>query len=357
MAGDDKEKTEEPTSRKLSEARADGNVAVSKEVATFFAFVGSLLLFSFFGAAIMGGMMHYMKKGLSPGTIGAPEFTIESLMLIFTRSSYDFFLIIWPALIIFPLFGIGAYVMQNGFLFSSKALTPKFDKFNPIEGIKKMFSLNSLSELIKSLLKVTVLTVVVYSAVLQEWTTLPVLIDMDVRSSIYFMGDLGMRILVRTIWVLLVIALLDYAFQKWNHTKGLRMSKHEVKEENKETEGDPIVKARIRQAQREMSRQRMMEEVPTADVVVTNPTHIAVAIKYDREEGLAPVVVAMGADIIAEKIKEIAKEHGVPVVENKPLARSLFKMVEVGMEIPVTLYKAVAELLAFVYRSKGEGLN
>ena len=349
MPEDERERTEAPTSRRREEARREGNVAISREVGTFFVILGGLIVLSMAGMWMVKGMSEFMKGSFSLAYFSKGGFDVAEIERLFKIASYRLFIVLLPVLVI-PVFGIMAFIIQNGLIFTAKPLTPDISKIDPIAGLRKLFSITSLAELFKSILKVSILGYVVVGAVIKEWDHLPLLFDMDVVSSMAYMGKVTIKIMIRTVWVLAVIALLDYAFQRWSHERSLRMTREEVKEEMKETEGDPMVRARIRSIQRTLARQRMMQEVPNSDVVVTNPVHIAVALKYDREEAEAPVVVAKGKGLVAEKIKEIARKHGVPVVENKPLAQSLFKLVEVGMEIPVSLYKAVAELLAYVYR-------
>lgn len=348
MADNDQEKTEQPTSRRREEAKSEGNVAVSKELGTLFIILGAVLVLYFASVWMATGILELMRRAFSD--VGR-QVTVESIPELARSLSGNFFLIIMPVLFI-PVFGALAYVLQNGLNFSGKSLEPKLEKLNPIEGAKKIFSWNSISELFKSIIKITVIAYVAYSAVAKEWHNLPFLMDMETGSSVVYIARVTFRIMTRTVWVLVVIAAIDYAFQKWQHEKGLRMTREEVKEENKQSEGDPMVKARIKSMQREAARKRMMQDVPTADVVVTNPTHLSVALKYDKEKADAPLVVAKGAGQIAMRIREIARANDVPVIENKPLARSLYKHVEIGREIPATLYKAVAEMLAYVYRLK-----
>ncbi|VAW34561.1 Flagellar biosynthesis protein FlhB [hydrothermal vent metagenome] len=350
MADDGMEKSEEPTSRKLEEATEQGNVPDSKEMGTFFAILAALVLLYFFGNWMFIGMGSFMSQTYS--NIGAAELTPEGVVVLFTRVALKLAVILAPAFLIMPFFAIAGKLMQNGIIMSSKSITPDITKINPIAGLKNLFSPKSLVELVKSIGKVSIVAYVVYGVVSEEWLNLPLLMDMELVTAISFTADLALRIIIRTVWVLALIGFIDYLYQRYTHKKGLRMSKEEVKEEHKESEGDPLVKARIRTVQRQLARQRMMQDVPEADFVVTNPTHLAVAVKYNKEKNSAPMVVAKGAGLIAERIKEIAKENGIPVIENKPLARSLFKFVEIGMEIPETLYKAVAEMLAYIYGLK-----
>ncbi|HXI09529.1 MAG TPA: flagellar biosynthesis protein FlhB [Thermodesulfobacteriota bacterium] len=351
MAEQEQDKTEQPTSRRREQARQDGNFAVSKEVSTLFVIMGGLVVLYFCGLWIVTGASDFMRESFSR-TFGG-ELTVKDLSGLFSHITFKFFLVMAPVLLI-PVFGAASYIFQNGFSLSEKPITPDFKKINPISGAKKLFSLNSVAELVKSVLKVGILGYVVYVNVAREWTTMPHLIEMETVSSLSYIARVSVTIMTKTVWVLVLIALIDYVYQRWNFEKGLRMTKEEVREEMKDTEGDPNVKARIKSIQRELARKRMMQDVPTADVVVTNPTHLAVALKYDKAKADAPIVVAKGADLIAEKIREIAKKHRVPLVENKPLARTLFKSVEVGKEVPVSLYKAVAEVLAYVYRLRSK---
>jgi len=352
MADDGMEKTEEPTSRKLEEAREQGNVPDSKEMATFFSVLAGLFLLYFFGTYMLDGMGNFMKHTYS--NLPKGEVTSESIVSLFATVSGKLLIILLPAFLIMPLFAIVGKLMQSGLVMSAKSITPDITKINPLSGLKNLFSVKSLVELVKNIAKVSVLGYVVYGVVSEEWDTLPSMLDMELMTAMSYTSSVALRIVIRTVWVLAVLGFMDYLYQRYNHIKGLKMSKEEVKEENKESEGDPLVKARIRTVQRQIARQRMMQEVPEADFVVTNPTHLAVAVKYDKETGSAPKVVAKGAGLIAERIKEIAKENGVPVIENKPLARSLFKFVEIGVEVPETLYKAVAEMLAYVYGLKNK---
>ncbi len=350
MADNDQDKTEQPTSQKRAETREKGNVASSKEVATFAVFFGGIMILYIFSSWFAEGMLKLFKHPAYPFNA---ELTVTDVYALYRRLLKDFLFLTAPAFAI-PIFGFLAYLLQIGFNFTGTPLSPSFSKINPISGFKKTFSINAVNELVKSVIKVSVLSYVVYLNIKKEWVTLPQMIDMEIATSFVHIARLSFNVMLQTVWVLIIIAIIDYAYQKWQHEKGMKMTKEDVKEESRSSEGDPVVKARIKSAQREMARKRMMQDVPDADVVVTNPTHLAVALKYDPDKSASPMVVAKGAGLIAAKIKEIAIEHGVTIVEDKPLARSLFKSVEVGMEIPITLYKAVAEILAYVYRLKNK---
>jgi flagellar biosynthetic protein FlhB len=250
------------------------------------------------------------------------------------------------------LFAVIVLVYQVGFVVTTKPFEIKLDRFNPINGLKKIVSLRTLVELCKGVTKASLLLGMLFLVLRNDRDLLLsiMLYPLDIGSGI-IMGKIWSLALRMTI-ILFLIALVDYAYQKWEFEKSIKMSKQEIKEEFKQMEGDPLVKRRIRQKQRELAAKRMMADVPKADVVVTNPTHIAVAIQYDQKNMSAPIVVAKGEDFIAQKIREIAAEHDIPIVENKPLARALMSQVEVGEAIPEELYLAVAEVLAFVYRLK-----
>ncbi len=346
MPEDDGERTEQPTSRRREQAAEEGNFAVSRELNTFFVVLGGLIVLYFSGIWIFQGAAEFMKISF---LFLNQELTERSVEAILNKVSYRFLLMVAPISII-PFLGAVSYVMQKGLTLSGKPLNTDFSRINPVAGIKRLFSLNAVAELIKSLLKISIMSYVVYATVAREWGFLPFLMNMETTALLKYVGSITFRIMTKTVWVLAVIAIIDYVFQRWNFEKSLRMTKQELKEEMKEQEGDPAVKARIRSLQRSLARKRMMQEVPKADVVVTNPTHFAVALKYDRKKARAPIVVAKGADHVAEKIKELARNHHVPVIENRPLAQSLYKHVEIGKEIPENLYRAVAEILAYVYR-------
>jgi flagellar biosynthesis protein FlhB len=262
------------------------------------------------------------------------------------------FLILGPLMLAVVAAAILSNFVQIGPLFSTEAIQPQLNRINPLAGFSRLLSPSSLVELVKALGKLVIIGWVAYSTVQQELFELHTLPDQEVENIFRYVALVSSRILFKTMLVMVALAALDYFFQRWNYEKSLKMTKREVQEEFKQSEGDPQVKSRIRSVQRDLARKRMMSEVPKADVVITNPTHIAVAILYQREKMIAPQVVAKGAGWIAEKIKETAREHGVPLVENKPLAQVLYKTVELGQGIPSSLYQMVADLLAHVYRMK-----
>jgi flagellar biosynthetic protein FlhB len=267
----------------------------------------------------------------------------------------NLFFIIGPILIIIMVAGVLANVVQTGGLhFSLHPLKPKWSKLNPLKGFGRIFSKTSLVELFKSLFKISIVSVIAYQTINSHWDEIPLLMGYGVGQVLVFMGEVMVEIMIKVLLVMIFLAALDFSFQKYTYLENLRMTKQEVKDERKDLEGNPQIKQRIRSVQMEMMRRRMMAAVPEADVVVTNPTHFSIAIKYDTKIDAAPVVVAKGQNEIALRIREIAKESNVPLVEDKPLARTLYKTVDVGQLIPASLYKAVAEILAYVFKLKGK---
>ena len=346
------EKTEQPTPKKVADARKKGTVAQSREIPSAIILLTSLGFFFFSGSWMFSSMSEFM--GGTFRNIGSFRIhdiaTASTLSIIILKNVLS---IILPFMLAVVVAGIVANIVQIGFLFSPEPFSPKLSKFNPVKGIKKLFSLKSFVELVKSLIKITFVGGIAYLTITRELKTIPTLIQMDIKDIISFIGITSFKICLYVSVALIIMAVLDYAYQKYEHTKSLKMTKQEVKDENKQTEGDPRVKARIRSIQIEMSRRRMMESVPEADVVITNPTQLAIALKFDSENMVAPKIVAKGAGKIAERIREIAGENQVPIVENKFLARTLYKIVEIGDYIPAELYQAVAEVLAYVYKLKG----
>lgn len=356
--GEGGEKTEQPTAKKLSDARADGKVAKSRELDNA---VGLLLLFIILRSTMQNlgdGMLGLFDTfyGLIPEfiSINRSGMTGRAVSQLITKALLEAF---WMVL---PFFAVGFLAMflinlwQVKWRITTKPLKPTFGKFNPINGFKRFFSKDSLVELLKSIAKIILITWVAYAVVSDNMRMLLLLFDMSFMQSVMFVGsvvlDAGFRISV----AYFIIGILDYIYQKWKFKDDLKMTKQEVKDEFKNSEGDPQIKGKQRARMREASQRRMMQDVPKADVVITNPTHYAVALKYDAEEAQAPIVLAKGMDYLALQIKEKAKEADIEIVENKPLARMLYANVEVGEEIPPELYQTVAEILAAVYRMKNK---
>jgi flagellar biosynthetic protein FlhB len=279
------------------------------------------------------------------------EITIESVMNLILMSMIVLVKTAFVIMCLLLLTGLVVNFFQVGFLFTLKPLEPKLSKINPISGAQRLFSLRSLNELAKSIIKIVVIGYFIIDFLKEKTLQLPKMMMADLQSSMDFLVSSIFSIGFKICEVLIILAVLDYAYQIWQHNKSLRMSKQDIKDENKQTEGDPLIKSKIRQKQRQMAMSRMMKEVPKADVIITNPTHFAVALKYEAGM-IAPVVVAKGQDLVAQRIKEIAREANVAMVENRPLARALFAATEVGGIVPPELYKSVAEVLAYVYRLK-----
>ena len=350
MADNDQEKTEQPTGKRIAESRRKGQVANSREIPSVLILIGSLAVFAIAGSWMFSNLLNIVSillKSSASITVTIPDVT---------RLGWQLFgqviLLLSPLFLVIMMCGIGGNVGQVGFLFTAEPLHPKFAKLNPLSGMKRFFSLRSIVELLKSLLKLAIIGWVAYLTLRKEMDAIPSLLQSELPDILAFTGAVALRIILFTTLVLILLASLDLFYQRWQHQKELRMTKQEVKDEQKQSEGDPAVKARIRSAQREMFRRRMMEAVPQATVVITNPTHLAVALRFESDYQ-APVVVAKGAGYLAEKIRDIANAHNVPIVEQKPLAQALYKTVEIGHFIPAELYRAVAEVLAYVYRLKG----
>ena len=347
----DEEKTEEPTSRKIEKAREEGNVPKSVDTAGFIVLFLALIVLFFYVKYVVFYFEDFFKYFYS--FIGV-ELDRNLIFTILIKSTLYFFLLMLPLFLVVMIAGILANVMQFGFLFTVKAIQPKFEKLNFIKGLKNLFSLKKLVEGVKITLKVFISFMVGFWVYMNFFPQMPKLELMDFFNQIRWLEDKIALIIMTMLAVFFVFAVIDFIYQKYSYKKSLRMSKQEIKDEYKQTEGNPEIKAKIRQKQREMAKQRMMAEVPNADVVITNPTHYAVALRYDKTKDDAPRVIAKGVDNLAVKIKEIAREAGVMIVENPPLARELYKLVEVDEIIPAKLYKAVAEVLAYVFKAKNK---
>lgn len=342
------EKTEDATPKRQADARQKGQVAKSQEINSAF-----IILASFMALKILGG---YMYEQMAEYTIfifsNIPEdLTQPTLVNIFMDILVVLAKTALPVMLVIMVIAIIVNLFQVGINFTTKPLMPSLEKLDPISGAKKILSKRSLVELVKCILKIIIIGSFIYRFLLQEMGHLPELIFSDLVGSINYFSDVLFTLAFQICGVLLVLAAMDFMYQKWEHQQSLKMSKQEVKEEFKQSEGDPFIKGKIKQKQRAIAMQRMMQEVPKADVIVTNPTHFAVALKY--EKGMtAPIVIAKGQDLIAQRIKTIAKEAKIVIVENKPLARALYATTEVGDIVPQELYKSVAEVLAYVYRLK-----
>lgn len=344
------ERTEQATPRRRQKAREKGEIPRSRELTGIMP-LWVVFLYLSFGGFMLTALLAYLRASLKRGF----EVSLNDVSFVdmFRADTFQVGLMMAPFFGVMLVVIVVVHFLQTGFLISPAPLSPDINKINPIEGIKKFFSLNTIFETIKGIFKIIVLGLILYLLIKKELINLPLLVDMDIQAIAGFSFNQIRKLLLISAVVLTVFAIADFAYQRWQFERNLRMTKQEVKEEYKEVEGDPRVKARIKSLQREMARKRMMQEVPKADVVITNPTHFAVALKYDSSKMGAPTVIAKGANLIAEKIKEIANKSGIPVFEDKPLARILFKL-NIGQEIPETLYRAVATILANVYKLKGK---
>ncbi|GJL79996.1 MAG: flagellar biosynthetic protein FlhB [Nitrospinaceae bacterium] len=354
MAEENKDqKTEEASSKRIADSEEKGNFALSKEMTSSFILLAAVLSLYAVGQQGPLKMMALWRGLLSEAHVF--RLTTEELFNALVLVMKSTFFILSPILFTIMIAGIISNLIQTrGLKFSTHPLIPKFNKLNPLKGFGRIFSKNSLMELFKSLFKITIVSIISYQTIKSHWDEIPPLVHFDVGQTLVFMGQVSLEIMIKVLLVMIFLALIDYLFQRFTYLENLRMTKQEVKDERKETDGNPQVKQRIRTVQMEMTRRRMMSAVPEADVVVTNPTHLAIAIKYDIDKYAAPILVAKGAGAIAQKIRTIAEENDVPIVEDKPLAQVLHRTVEVGQLIPASLYKAVAEILAYVYRLKGK---
>jgi len=341
------EKTEQASEKRREEFRKKGQVAQSREVQTAAMMAGFVLLWYAYGPTFWTGLSRLLAEGWEgSGTFSlTPASSVTLLSFILLRLA----LLMWPVLLLVLVVGFLSSFLQIGWIFTTEPLVPDFNKLDPVEGMKRFFSRRSLLELAKSLAKVVLVGWVAYRAIRPELETLVLLVNMEVVDTLLFLARLSGQVLFKTCGVIAFLALLDFLFVRWEMEEKMKMTKQEQKEELRETEGDPYLKARIRSLQMQMARRRMMAEVPKADVVITNPTHLSVAIVYKRGQMAAPQVVAKGADLVAMRIREIARENRVPLVENVAVARALYQ-VELGGEVPEEMFVAVAEILAYVYK-------
>ncbi len=356
MADDSaQEKTEQPTGRKREEAKEKGQVAKSQELNSVSVLIAGMIAYKAVSDLFGNTILQFMR------TTYLESSSIQLTVSSFPTQIFDFIkvmaIITLPVLLIVLFGALVSNVAQVGFMVAKKALVPDFNKISPLGGLKKLFSLRSIVELIKGILKITILAIVSYSVITKHQDSFVFLAFKSASEIMAALGAILIELTFKITLALLVMAAADYAYQKYEHEKSLKMSKQDVKDDNKQSEGNPEVKGKIKSLQMQQARSRMMQDIPEASVVVTNPTHIAVALKYEpKSSSDAPKIIAMGKNKLAERIKEIARENEVPVIENKPLARSLFKSCEIGMEIPAEFYQAVAEILSVVYQSDSKRL-
>ena len=352
------EKTEEPTSKKLNDARSEGQVAKSKEVTSAFEMLTAFLMIRFLveymGTVFVGNIYDIYSRIPEYVKLYDGHIQEQTFRMLFTAALLRILQVILPFLLAGFLVAFITNLLQVKWKVTTKPLRPKFSKLNPVSGFKRFFSPNALMELLKSVLKLTLIGYVVYDYLKKNMPPIYQLYDVSLNQGIAQVGFLVINLGIRISLFYMLIAAADFAYQKIKFKKDMKMTKQEVKDEYKNQEGDPQIKGKQRQRMLEASRRRMMQQLPEADVVTTNPTHFAVAIKYEPEVYDAPYVVAKGADYLAQKIKDVAKENHIEIVENKPLARMLYANVEVGSVVPPELYQAVAEVLAFVYHLQGK---
>ncbi|HMO18407.1 MAG TPA: flagellar biosynthesis protein FlhB [Oligoflexia bacterium] len=349
---DSAEKTEEPTQKKLSEARTEGQVAQSTDLSAVVSMTAAVTAFYFVSPYLWNALLLLLRSAFSFSTHSAEHDDLRIFLSIGTPIKNILPLVL---VIMFSaaIFGALTTLIQTKFLFTMKPLKPKLSKLSPITGLKRLFGANNWFNLAKSIIKLAIIAPVGFATFSAFFPSLLGLMTLPISQHLLIGSNAMLDSFVKIMSMLLILAIIDYSWQYWRNNKKLKMSKQEIKDENKATEGDEVTKRKMLANALQRARKRMMQDVPKADVVVTNPTHIAVALSYSGEAGSAPVVLAKGRGFVAKRIREIAKENGVPIVERKPLARALFASVEVGKEIPYELFKAVAEVLAYVYRIKG----
>jgi flagellar biosynthetic protein FlhB len=353
MPADTGDKTEAPTPRRLQEAREKGQVAKSMDLTAALGLLAGLLLLYWYGPTIVQGFKALMQEFFVLDSVASEgNLALDVAWRVIVRHAW---VILMPFLFIIMIVAVVSNLIQVGFIFSAQPVTPSLDKISPLKGFARLFSKRTAIRLVMNLAKVAIIATVAYLTIRQF---LPQLVALTGFSFIEVIGHgahlvfiLGLRMAL----ALLILALMDYAFQRWQMQQDLRMTKQEVKEELKRMEGDPLMRQRRRNVARQLAMQRMSQAVPKADVVVTNPTELAIALKYDHETMAAPKVVAKGAGFMAQRIRDLANEHGVPIVERKPLAQALYKACEIGDFVPPELYRAVAEVLAYIFELAGKG--
>lgn len=348
----DDSKTEKATPKKRRDERKKGRVAVSKDVGMIASLLGTFMIIKVLFPFIYRTMRDYMIKyvSLAPTAVTLSDYTTR----VFWDTAEAILKAAFPVLLVSIAMAILGTGVQTKFLFTKSNMAPKFNRLNPISGIKNILSLKSLVELIKNIIKITILILILYQIIKGDLRAVARTVDMDLRDSTVFVLAAIMEMIIKVSIVFLGIAGFDYFYQWWDYERQMKMSKQEIKDEFKQTEGNPEIKGRIRNIQRERAQSRMMQSVPAADVIIRNPTHYAVALRYDIEKDNAPVLLAKGQDELALRIAAVGEENGVYVLENKPLARGIFASTKVGEEIPADYYGMVAEILVYVYRMNNQ---
>lgn len=357
FADEGADKTEQATPKKLQDARKEGQVARSQELSTAVMLLAFFLVVKVFVGFIGNRFLGSFKEIYQVIDVYTADEFGSGMAGAFMRDSLaEILLICLPVFVSAVLVAFVVTVAQVKWKVTAKPLQPKLSKFDPIKGFKKIFSKDKLFELIKDVIKIALIFYVAYSDLEEAAEKIGVLYDLSLTQAVVYVGDFVIGLGIKLSAIYLIVGLADYIYQKLKFKKDLMMSKQEVKDEYKQQEGDPQVKGKIKSKMREVSQRRMMQSLPEADVVITNPTHFACAIKYDKEVSEAPVLIAKGADYLAQKIKDAAKENNIPIVENKPLARMLYYNVDLDSEIPRELYQMTAEVLAYVYKLKNGGV-
>lgn len=356
MTGGGGEKTEKATPHKRREQRKKGNVFQSRDLISGAMILSSFLALRLFTGYLFGRFSAVLNDFISLGS-SVDEFTVPVASKVMFDFVVNLLLLALPMLLVSMVMGFALSVAQTRFIFSSEPLRPKLSKLNPIEGFKRMFSIRSLVELVKSLLKVSVIAYIVYTVVYSKLTQIPVLMNMDILAATAWLGQTIFDVALYAGMGMLVIGVLDFFYQWWDYERKLRMSKQEIKEEDKKLEGNPETKSRIKSIQRQMAQKRMMAQVKDADVVIRNPQHYAVALRYKPEKDKAPVTVAKGKDRVALRIIEEAKKYEIYTLENPPLARALYAAVEIDQEIPYKFYFALADVITHLYNIKNVNIK
>lgn len=346
------EKTEKATPKKKQDTRKKGQVAKSADVNTSFVLIAVFLCLFAIGPWMKDETLKLFEHSFRVYLL--EEVTVQKVHMIFLELIMQLIWIVGPIMLAAFLGAVIANYLQVGPLFSTEAIHMKLNKLDPIQGFKRIYSVRAIVEFVKSMLKIVFVGVITFSILWMSLEEVLILSQKNLHESLAFLGTLTVRMGLFAGGALLFLSIFDYLYQKYDYEKNIRMSKHDVKDEYKKAEGDPLIKSKIKQKQREMAMQRMMQDVPQADVIITNPTHYAIALKYDESKGDAPIVLAKGVDYVAKKIKEKANEHNIVTVENKPLARSLYSQAEIGDAIPEEFFQAVAEILAYVYRLQNQ---
>ncbi|HSH26053.1 MAG TPA: flagellar biosynthesis protein FlhB [Massilibacterium sp.] len=346
------EKTEKATPKKRQDSRKKGQVAKSTDINTA---ITLLVVFLFLGAIagfLRDQLISFFTEFYTYDLL--MDINVENIHQMFVKVSMKAIIVVAPVLAVALFAGVFANFIQVGALFAPEAIKFKLERVNPLKGFKRIFSMRAIVELLKSLLKITLVGIVTFSILFINKEQVMQLSEHSISNALVIIAKLTFQMGLATSILLIFLAILDYAYQKFDFEKNIRMSKQDIKDEYKKVEGDPLIKSKIKERQRQMAMQRMMQEVPNADVIITNPTHYAIALKYDDEMMDAPVIVAKGVDYLAMKIKEVAKKNNIVMVENKPLARSLYSKADIGDVIPEEFYKTVAEIIAYVYRIQNQ---